>query len=88
VHLIDEVLIPGDGFENNTDQLTAVMDGDKLTLVWAFVLGENRTVEMTEDLANPNWVPVDIEPVTADGISKISVTPSMRSGYFRLVTDR
>ena len=82
VHLIDDVLIPGDGFSDF--RASVVVFGGEATVVWPDVLGENLVLESTESLTTPAWQPVVGDVVIADGIQKITVPSDVPFRFFRV----
>ncbi len=84
IHVIDEVLLPADGFVANEVSFKRI--GDEATLVWpAMYLGLSPILEFTDDLSSGDWTPVTAGIVTADDIQKITISLNAALGFYRVV---
>jgi transforming growth factor-beta-induced protein len=81
IHVVDEVLLPADGFEGFTT--SAIVKDGKLTVVWPVILGETQTLEASDNPAG-GWSPVTATPVTADGVSKVELDANQQMQFFRV----
>ncbi len=82
IHVIDQVVLPADGFQELT--LTASVKGSLLTLVWPSAAEEARTLEVAETPSGP-WSPVEIAPTSNNGVSKVELEASAPMRFFRVV---
>ena len=81
IHVIDSVLLPGDGFSGTG--LSAVVKGDLATVVWPAVPGSAAVLESAPAMSGP-WTPVTVPTVTADGITKVELPAAATRLFFRL----
>mgnify|MGYP000980423329 CR=1 FL=1 len=84
IHVIDEVIIPGDGFSGVS--VSAVVKNGKATVVWPQVLGANFKLESSTALEGP-WSPLVSDVITADGIQKTEVPVTGPQQFFRIRSD-
>ena len=83
IHVIDEVLLPADGFVANEVSFKRI--GSEFTIVWpALYLGLSPTLEFTDDLTSDEWTPVTSGIVTADDIQKTTIPLEGTIGYYRV----
>jgi uncharacterized surface protein with fasciclin (FAS1) repeats len=82
IHVLDEVILPADGFQGFS--LSMIVKGGKATVVWPVIVGQQQTLESTDDLRGGVWRPVSGTPVTADGVSKLEMDASAATQFFRV----
>lgn len=81
IHVIDEVILPGDGFSGIS--VSAVVKNGKATVVWPQVIGADFKLESSPALEGP-WSPVASDVITADGIQKTDVSITAPQQFFRI----
>jgi uncharacterized surface protein with fasciclin (FAS1) repeats len=86
VHVIDDVILPGDGF--TSDNLSITEKAGTATVVWATRAGETYRVERRATLGAGPWEPATNAIVQADGVGKIDVPVVDGSALFRLIRTR
>jgi hypothetical protein len=81
LHVIDTVLIPGDGFTGLS--LSIEVQAGTATVVWPAGSGTPPVLEAASSPAGP-WSPVAGPTVTADGVTKTSLEASAGQQFFRV----
>jgi hypothetical protein len=81
IHVLDTVLT------QLPDALSSSVAEGEIELSWLDVPGEARTLEMTQDLVNPDGQPAPEVPVSEDGVSRVTINPGMQNAYYRLVIE-
>lgn len=82
IHVLDQVILPADGFQGLG--LSTIVKSGKATLVWPVVLGQQQTLETATDLGSGEWQPVEVAPITADGVSKVELDAVGGAQFFRV----
>ncbi len=81
IHVIDQVILPGDGFSGIS--VSTVIKNGKATVVWPLVNGSDFKLESAPTLQGP-WTPVNSAVITADGIQKTDVSIDAPQQFFRI----
>jgi transforming growth factor-beta-induced protein len=82
IHILDEVILPADGFQGFS--VSAIVKEGRATVVWPVIVGQQQTLESTDDLRGGVWRPVAGTPVTADGVSKLELDAGSGVQFFRV----
>ena len=81
LHVVDSVLIPGDGFGGVG--LSAVVKGETATVAWPALPASTAVLESAQTLSGP-WTPVPAPTITADGVNKVELPAASARLFFRL----
>jgi transforming growth factor-beta-induced protein len=82
IHVIDEVILPGGGTDDQTVSVSA--KGDQITVVWPFLNGQTQVLEASPSLSSPSWTALNEPVTTADGVNKVSLPANTQSQFFRV----
>ena len=81
LHVVDSVLIPGDGFGGVG--LSTVVKGETATIAWPALPASSAVLESAQALSGP-WRPVSAPTITADGVNKVELPAASVRLFFRL----
>jgi len=82
IHVVDEVILPGAGFDGLNPVISKA--GDSVTVVWPDVVGGTAVLERSGSLLDPQWSPVTATPLVADGVRKVTLPATADAEFFRV----
>jgi uncharacterized surface protein with fasciclin (FAS1) repeats len=82
IHVVDEVILPGAGFDGLNPVISKA--GDSVTVVWPDVVGGTAVLERSSSLLDPQWSPVTATPLVADGVRKVTLPATADAEFFRV----